>query len=115
MKPSLRKILIESHIAAIAIAVLVLGSLEFGFRALCTLLWPVATFLFTTVAIFDIPYFSHTFSPQEQYILMTAVSFFLGALANLGAAWALAYGVYGVGPMRSLTKHCVNSPGRNFA
>ena len=33
MKPSLRKILIESHIAAIAIAVLVLGSLEFGFRA----------------------------------------------------------------------------------
>jgi len=115
MKPSLRKILIESHIAAIAIAMLVLGSLEFGFRALCTLLWPVATLLFTTVAIFDIPYFSHTFSPQEWYILMTAVSFFLGALANLGAAWALAYWVYRAGPMRGLTKHYAHLPGRNFA
>jgi hypothetical protein len=115
MKPSLREILIESHVAAIAIAVLLLGLLEFGFRALCTLLWPVATYLLTAVAIFDIPYFSRTFTLEDQYILVTTMSFLLGALANLAAAWVLAYWVYRVGPMRSLTQHYAHLPGRNFA
>jgi hypothetical protein len=113
MKPSLRGVLIDSHVAAIAIAVLLVWSLEGGFQALCTLLWPVVTYLLTAVAIFGIPY--HNFTTEDRYVLVTAVSYLLGALSNLAAAWALAYLVYGLGPMRSLAKHYANLSGRNFA
>ena len=53
---SIREALIDSHISAVAIAVLLLWSINSGFLALSGPLYRGASFLLTAVAIFDVPY-----------------------------------------------------------
>ena len=60
MNRSLRQVLADSHIAAATIAVLLLWSIDGAFRALWIPVSRAVEFLFTAVAIFDIPYFSPT-------------------------------------------------------
>jgi hypothetical protein len=103
MKPSLRELLAESHIAAVAIAVLLLWSLDSGFRALWRPLSHVLGFLFTAVAILDMPYFS--FGLEERVILITTFFYLLAALISLAAAWLLSHSVYGRSPLRSLSTY----------
>jgi hypothetical protein len=75
MKSSLREILIESYVADVAIAVLLLGALEFGFRVLCLPLWRIATYLFTAIAIVDIPYSSPGVGLHDRFMFVNAVFF----------------------------------------
>lgn len=105
VKPSLREILADSHISAVAIAVLILWSLEWAFRALWGPLSSVIGFLATAVAILDIPYFSTTLDVTDRFMLITTFSYLLGALTGFASAWFLSRWVYGVGPLRSLS-HC---------
>ena len=71
MKRSLRQILDDSHIAAVTIAVL-LWSLDGAFQALWIPVSRAVGFLFTAVAILDIPYFSPTLMLVDPFMLATA-------------------------------------------
>ena len=104
MKHSLREILAESHVAAVAIAVLLYWSLYWGFIALWSPLTRAANFLFTAIAIRDIPYFSPTFTIADRYELSTTIAFLFNAFVCLAAAWLLSRWVDGTGPLRSLSK-----------
>jgi hypothetical protein len=113
VKPSLHEILASSHIPAVAIAVLLLWSLDWGFQALWSPLLRAAGFVFTAVAILDIPYFSSTFTLSDRSMLTTTLSFLFNALISLAAAWLLSRWVYGMGPLRSLNKYRTRLAGRN--
>ena len=103
VKYSLRKILADSHVAAIAIAVLLFWSLDSAFRALLFPLFRAVTFLFTAVAILDIPYFSRTLTFIDSVTLLVTFSNLFSSLVCLTAAGLLSRWVYGLGPLRSLT------------
>jgi Zn-dependent protease with chaperone function len=113
VKPSLREILANSHIPAVAIAVLLLWSLNWGFQALWSPLLRVGDFLFTAVAILKISYFSPTLTGADLFMLTTTLLFLFNALISLAAAWLLARWVYGVGPLRSLSKYRTRLARRN--
>jgi len=99
---TLREVLADSHIAAVAIMLLLIRSLDSGFRAIGRPIFSLFDFLITLVAIRDIPY---AFGPHSLgYWLSQAPTFthFLNAVVSLSAAWALSLWVYRVGPCRSL-------------
>lgn len=105
MEPSLRKVLIDSHVAVVAIAVLFFYSFFSVARAVFALWTPaleVVFFLATAIAIRGIPYTSRTLDPLTRLYLLTTFSNILFALAYLAAAWLLSCWVYGTGPLRSL-------------
>jgi hypothetical protein len=58
VKRSLREVLAHSHVAAVAIAVLLFCSLDGTFRALWPLISDVVKFVVTAIAILDVPYIS---------------------------------------------------------
>ncbi len=102
MKPSLREVLAVSHIASVTIAVLLVWSLDSAFRALWEPLSRIASFLFTALAIFDIPYFSISLNGSNRFTLITTSSYLLAAVISFASAWLVSRWVYGVGPLRSL-------------
>ncbi len=103
VKFSLRTILADSHVAAVAIASLLIWSLDAGFRALWEPLSHIAYFLFTAVAILGVPYFS--FDAAERISLMMTFSYLLAAIMPCVAACILSRWVYGVGPLHSLSAY----------
>ena len=115
MRPSLRAMLAESHTATVAIALLVLWSLDGLFQALWPLLWRVGSYLFTAVAIFDIPYLSPTLSFTDRAMLVIAAAYLYMAIACFSAAWLLSHWVFGVGPFRHLVIYGSKLSGRQDA
>jgi hypothetical protein len=115
MKRSLRQVLVDSHIAAVTIAVLLLWTIDGAFRALWGPVSRVVGFLFTAVAILDIPYFSPTLTLADRFMLITASVYLYTAAVTFSAAWLLSRWVYGVGPVRSLTRYCKNLTGGEHA
>jgi hypothetical protein len=105
VKSTLREVLADSHVPAFAVAVLLLWSLDAGFKALWIPLSPAATVLLTAVAIFDIPYFSPKLTLADRFILITTFSYLWGSLICFAAAWLLSRWVYGVGPLRTLSAY----------
>lgn len=103
MKPSLRETLADSHVAAVAIAVLLVWSLDSGFRALWDPFYRLADFLFTAFAIFGIPYFSFSYSDLLSFV--TTFSYLFFSLVSLAAAYLVSRWVYGVGPLRILSSY----------
>jgi len=104
VKPNLRQILADSHISAVAIAVLLLWSMVFAFRALLVPSLQVAEYLFTAAAIRDVP-FASPFTFADRVMLFVRIGYLFNALANFSAAWLLARWVYGEGPLRCLTRY----------
>lgn len=108
MFASLRKLLINSHVAAIMIAILIFRSMSFAYSALISLWEPTyrtVLFLITAVAIRGLP---HVFEPYDRTSLlmfMAAAPDVLGAFVCAFAAWIVSHWVYGVGPFSSLTTH----------
>jgi len=113
VKPSLKESLADYHVSAVAIAVLLYWSLYWGFTALWSPLARAASFLFTAVAILDIPYGSFTFTSADRSMLTTTLAFLFNAFVCLAAAWLLSRWVYGTGPLRSLSKCRTKLTGRN--
>jgi len=109
MKPSLRQVLADSHIAAVAIAVLLLWSLDGAFRGLWGPVYGVVEYLFTAIAILDIPYFS---SALARFALVETCSYLYMAVVTFSASWLLSRWVFGVGPIRSLARRYKDFSGR---
>ena len=105
VRPTLREILADSHISAIAIVVLLLWSTISVFRAS---FWPsirIAEYLFTAVAIRGIPFAGPFSVVAERLMLLGRVGYLFNAFANSSAAWLLARWVYGEGPLRCLSRY----------
>ncbi len=112
MKPSLREMLADSHTATVAIAVLLLWSLDGAFRALWSPVFRAVSYLLTAAAIFDIPYFPPTLTMTDRGMLMTTLFYLYGAAISLSAAWLLSRWVYGIGPLRRLISYRSKLTGR---
>lgn len=115
MKLSLRGILADSHISAVAIAVLLFWSLDSLFWALWGPLSRAVGFLFTAVAILDIPYFSRTFTTVDHFMLFVTFSHLFNSFVGLASACLLSRWVYGVGPLRCLNKYGTRLTRRDHA
>ena len=96
---SIREVLADSHVAAVAIAVLVIGALDSVGEAVWPPLNRILTFLGTAIAIRDIPYFGVTI--LDRMYVSNAVTYGIFAVSNFLAAWILSRWVYGAGPIRS--------------
>jgi hypothetical protein len=111
VKRSIRETLADSHVAAVSIAVLLLWSLDGAFHALWPLIFGALKFLFTAIAILDIPYFSSTPTIEDRIMLITASAYLYSAAVSLSAAWILSRWMYGVGPLRTLVGYRSNLVG----
>ena len=107
MNTDIREVLIESHVAAIAIAVLLLWFIDLSLRAIWEPIYRIGSFFIAAVAILDIPYFQ--FGASERFVLVTAALFAMQALICLCLAWALSWSVYRASPFSSLVRHRKNS------
>jgi hypothetical protein len=102
---SLRQILADSHVAAATIAVLLLWSLDAAFLALWEPVSRVLGFLFTAVAILDVPYYSPSVTTLDRLMLITMSAYSYSAAASFLAAWLLSRWVYGVDPLRIVPRY----------
>lgn len=107
MKPTLRAILVESHIPAVTISLLLLWSLQWIYQALLDPLLRAAGYVFNAVAILDIPYSSPGLSFVDQVRIEASAAFLSYALIHLTAAWLLARWAYAMGPFRILNAYWV--------
>jgi hypothetical protein len=105
VKPSLRKILGDSHIAAVAIAILVTWSLEWILDALQNPFFRVASFVMNAIAILGFPYGASDFSLADRNTLFVSLSFCFYALTAVVAAWILSRWVYGGTPIGTLREY----------
>lgn len=112
MKRSLRQALVESHIAAVTIALLLLWSLNNFVDALWKELPRTIEFVVTVVAIRDIPYSARTFTVAAGLELMVVGHYLYFALACFFAASVLSHWVYGAGPLRSLFRYGKSNGGK---
>jgi hypothetical protein len=102
MKPSLRGVLFESHIAGVAIAVLLTQS---GIWALELLWFPISEVIgawprYAATGFTDASYF-FGFVRGIQ-LGQAAIPSLSGAIIRFAEAWILSQFVYGVGPFRAL-------------
>ena len=105
MNRSLRQTLADSHVAAVAILLLLFWSFQWTIEALWEPVSRLAKFLFTAVAILDIPYISPTFDAPDRFMLIDTCLFLFFALSSITAAWLLSQCTYGEGPFRSLGRY----------
>jgi len=101
VKPALREILARSHVAAVAIVVLLLSSLGSIVRAISKPLPDVADYVATAVAILDVP--ARGFTGADRITLVIAAGYLIEGCVGFAAAWLLSRWVYGAGPFRSLS------------
>jgi hypothetical protein len=103
MQADLRKVLIDSPVAAIAIAVLLAGAIEFVFMALLDPASSVLSFLTVALATNSPPYIPRTMDYAARNVSLQGPFFELSfAVNNLACAWLLSLWAYGRGPMRIL-------------
>jgi hypothetical protein len=105
--------LADTNVAAVSIAVLLVWSLASGLRGLSAPFWRAANYAFTAVAILDIPYIPRQFAVADKLDLIGTFTDIVYALFYLVAAWLLSRWVYGLAPLRSLSKCLTRLAGRN--
>jgi hypothetical protein len=97
-RATIRKLLADSHIGAVSIAVLLFWALDSIFLALWEPLYAAGSFVLKAIAILDIPLM--TFS--TEYLLILVFSYTVEATASLIVARLLSKWLYGVGPLQCL-------------
>jgi hypothetical protein len=105
MKPSLRQVLADSHVSAVAIAILLIWSFDSVLDAFWNPFVNVFSFLATAVAILGLPYIPPQLTLSQRLMLITFCSFLFNAFSCFAAAWLLSSWVYGMGPLRSLKSY----------
>ena len=101
-KPSIRKVLADSCVGAVAVAGLLVGSVDYVLQASAIPLSRLITFFVTAAAILDIPYFYR--SEADHLMWMSSLMILHFAALSLALAWLLSQWIYGAGPIRSLTE-----------
>jgi hypothetical protein len=102
MKSRLRQVLADSHVAAIAVAVLLFAALNGICRGLWDPLYRFGGFVVTGIAIWDIPYIPSIPTAADRLMLLTVAHYLYSAFACILGALLLSRWVYGMGPLRSL-------------
>jgi hypothetical protein len=115
VKRSFRDVLADSHVAAVAIGVLLLWSLKSGVQAFERPLFHFVYFLVNVVAIRGIPYGSGSFTSGEWLEWLHTFTDFLSAVTCFAVCWFVSRWVYGVGPFRSLSTLRMRLARRNDA
>ena len=110
MKRSLKEILAQSHVASVAIAVLLFWFINNIFLAVWTLIVPALSFLATAIAILGIPFVSWSYT---RYTVFLASFCLCSAIIDFLAAWLVSRWIYDAGPIRSLILCCDKLIGRN--
>jgi|ERR1039458_7148639 hypothetical protein len=106
LKPSLRAVLAETHVADLAIAWLLLQALKSTFSVVWPPIADAALYLFTAIAIMDIPYHSNGLDYMERTWLVEMSVSLISAVGAGASAWMLSRWVYGMGPIRGLSMSC---------
>ena len=118
MKSTLRKQLADSHIAAVAVVVLLLWALLFvfdAFNAVFEIIIEAIGFLITAIAIRGIPYYSPGFNWHDRVQLIVSLEFFAYSLIDFLAALVLSIWAYKEGPIRMMNRYWRVLNGRNLA
>jgi hypothetical protein len=110
---SLRKVLADSHVSAVAVLVLLVISFGRLFLALLVPLSRVLDLLLTAIAVQGLP--SVSFTIADRILLTTTLTSLFKAFTGFAAAWLLARWVHGVGPFGCLTTLRAAWPRRNRA
>ena len=105
MKPSLREMLANSYVAAVAIVALLIWSFDWVLDAFWDPILSAVSFLVTAVAVLGLPYIPPQFSFSQRGMLISTCFSLFNALTCLAAAWLLSRWVYGMGPLRSLRSY----------
>ncbi len=102
---SLRETLVASHVAAVAVAVLIFFSLNAFVRALVVPLSAIFDFLATAILIGGKPYVSSRLSAADELMLVPALFYLFTAAMSFFSAWLLSRWVYGVGSFACLERY----------
>ena len=106
MKDSLRRVLSDSHVAPIAITLLLARSFFEGIDGLTPpmaySILGAAIFLIVAVTERELPLISPSLSGTDLLLLSEGLPHLANAAACACAAWLLSRWVYGQGPLRSL-------------
>jgi len=111
LKPSLRAVLGESHVGAVAIAVLLFWSLllasQFVWQNSLYIVFRVADFLATAIAILGMPFISDRLSVADRWYLQKAAWQLLSSVWYFAAAFFLSRWIFGTGPFIALRGYVV--------
>lgn len=106
MKSTLRKVLADSHVAPIAITLLLARCFnEVIFGSILPIAYSILgaiTFLMTAIAEREFPLFSSSFGGSFLMRLSEGLFHLISAATCTAAAWLLSKWVYGLGPLPSL-------------
>ena len=102
---SLRETLAESRIATVTIAVLLFWAFASFIQGL--------SFLLTLRTYSTMPYVSPRLANADE--LLSALFGLIVVAVDVGAAWVVSQWVYGVGPIRSLSRYGTGQASRNNA
>jgi|SRR5215470_9566648 len=102
MKGHLRQVLATSHVAAVAIVVLLMWTVDAAFRGLWDPIYRLGSFAFTAIAIWGVPYIPPMPTVLDRLMLFTTAIYLYSAIICCLGAWLLSRWVYGMGPLRSL-------------
>jgi hypothetical protein len=101
VKNSFRKALVDSHIPAVAIAVLLVWSLDSAAHVLSGLWLPVTDYFAWVIATLGFPLSPYSFSDRTSLVL--TLFYVFEAVAAVAAAWLLSRWAFGLGPLRTLS------------
>lgn len=101
MLASLRKTLVDAHVAAVTVAALLSVSIGAFYDAADHVLRAVVLFIQLDAShrLYD---YSYQLAQQDSYMLPVTLCFLASALVTLLCAWLVSRWAYGVGPLRSL-------------
>lgn len=99
----LRETLVESKVAAVSIALLMLWSIDATFEAAWPFISRAGMFVFIAAAIQDIPYHSWQLNAWDRLLMVEASSYLGPAVGCALAAMLVSRCIYGSGPFRAMT------------
>jgi len=102
MQTSLRKVLVDSHVAAITIAVLIFIAVGNLYSAIGYPALRGVQFLITAIGESELPYIPHRLDLGTFFEYLGPLTGLLHAVVAFGGAWLVSHWVYGVGPLRAL-------------
>jgi hypothetical protein len=107
----------ESHIAAVAIALLLVWAVAALVSGLWYPVYRIVSYIIEAIAILDIPSSSVFMLDMTEGLVVLAMSltYVVFAFFYVLAAWIIARWIYGTMPLRVLTKYASKIRAKNYA